>query len=338
MRPAFATLVALAALVAGCGGVEHDQNLAEAVKRTEAAGSVRLEVNGIVTLGKAGIEVSCVGIADYARTRSRLECDFGQRGRMEVRELDGFEYTRFTAEVGTGARWYRSRTQESSLSSFSPERLLKLLRSASQDTQRVGEVARDVSAVHYRLIVDRKAAELGDGPGTTAPVDVWIDEGGLIRRIAIDDPGNSVTIEFFDFGVKVEIEPPSADEVDDHGARADCEPRRAAPIGEQGAIAALRGHGFSVTSEEQGCIGGVVAVLENAPDVFDKEGYVSCFLYEKPPQGSPRTVVRRGTDGADAELVLANLTCMILADSPNGEEKIDPLEEAFAELQRAIRP
>lgn len=29
---------------------------------------------------------------------------------------------------------------------------------------------------------------------------------------------------------------------------------------------------------------------------------------------------------------------MILADSPNAEEKIRPLEQAFEELERAIRP
>ena len=56
------------------------------------------------------------------------------------------------------------------------------------------------------------------------------------------------------------------------------------------------------------------------------------------PADAPTTVARRGVDGADAELRLRNLTCTILTDSPTGEVKIDRLEAAFAELERAIRP
>lgn len=91
-------------------------------------------------------------------------------------------------------------------------------------------------------------------------------------------------------------------------------------------------------SDGRGCFGVVAAVFENAPDDFARQGYVSCFLYAKLPHDAPKSVDRRGTDGGDARLALANLVCTILADSPNAEEKIGPLQDAFAELQRAIRP
>jgi hypothetical protein len=40
----------------------------------------------------------------------------------------------------------------------------------------------------------------------------------------------------------------------------------------------------------------------------------------------------------NARLALANLVCTILADSPDAAEKIAPLQDAFEELERAIRP
>ncbi len=73
-------------------------------------------------------------------------------------------------------------------------------------------------------------------------------------------------------------------------------------------------------------------------DALEREGVVHCFLHEQPENDAPKSVVRRGVDGGDAELLLANLTCMILADSPNAEDMIRPLEQAFEELERAIRP
>jgi hypothetical protein len=122
------------------------------------------------------------------------------------------------------------------------------------------------------------------------------------------------------------------------GAAASCSPDRATPIRELQARTTLRGHGFSVRSETSGpCPGGVAAVLSSRPKDFDEDGSVSCFLYGTPPAGAPTRVVRRGVDGGDAELLLRNLTCTIFTDSPTGEEKIDRLEAAFAELERATR-
>ena len=123
------------------------------------------------------------------------------------------------------------------------------------------------------------------------------------------------------------------------GSAAPCSEEDGRPISEGRARDALRGNGISVSSERFGpCVEGIVGELTNAPDDFKREGSVWCFLHERPGPDATTTVVRRGADGADAELVLQNLECTIFADSPTGEEKIDKLEAAFAELQRAIRP
>jgi hypothetical protein len=82
-----------------------------------------------------------------------------------------------------------------------------------------------------------------------------------------------------------------------------------------------------------------VAAIDNTglPRVLEREGMVMCHLYDEPQSTADATVVQRGVDGGDAELVLANLECMLFTDRPDPEEKIDQLERAFAELERAIR-
>jgi hypothetical protein len=114
---------------------------------------------------------------------------------------------------------------------------LEHVRALGAEPGRVGEEeVRAVPTTHYRAQVDAvretrreleaagwKAAnierylELVDP--TTYQLDVWIDGEGLVRRVTttfdIDDPDSrSVnTAEYFDFGIAVDIQPPSAAEV-----------------------------------------------------------------------------------------------------------------------------
>lgn len=130
----------------------------------------------------------------------------------------------------------------------------------------------------------------------------------------------------------------------DVGGAASCGKGEAAPITETQALRMLRRYGFDMRSEGPVCDAGIAAALRNTPTegdtggVLEREGIVFCHVAMKPAADAPKTVVRSETDGADAELRLANITCTILADSPAGEQKIDPLEQAFADLQRAVQP
>jgi hypothetical protein len=47
------------------------------------------------------------------------------------------------------------------------------------------------------------------------PVEIWVDEEGRTRRYSYHPIGSQETFvwEFFDFGVKVDLEPPPADQV-----------------------------------------------------------------------------------------------------------------------------
>lgn len=120
-----------------------------------------------------------------------------------------------------------------------PTQTLRYLRGASGDFEKVGEEEiRDVATTHYRGTVDlRKAADqlpesaresivrLVELVGkSTFPFDVWVDDEGLARRIKYEQPipdangqnaTMAMTMDFYDFGAEVDVEPPADDEVVD---------------------------------------------------------------------------------------------------------------------------
>jgi hypothetical protein len=120
-----------------------------------------------------------------------------------------------------------------------PTQSLQYLRGASDDFEEVGsEPVRGVDTTHYRGTIDlRKATEhlpedardsiervvelTGVGK---LPFDVWIDDDGLARRVKYEQPlpatggedaSMELTMEFFDFGVDVDVAPPPAEGVID---------------------------------------------------------------------------------------------------------------------------
>jgi hypothetical protein len=125
-----------------------------------------------------------------------------------------------------------------------PSQALAYLRAASDDIQEVGsEEVRGVETTHYRMTVDLARVAAAAPPAQRealqaqidelieksriqdVPTDVWIDEDGLVRRQRLTyenmafAPGvhgdMTMTMELFDFGVDVEVEPPPASQVVD---------------------------------------------------------------------------------------------------------------------------
>jgi hypothetical protein len=343
MRRWFVGVAAAVLLVTGCGAVENERpDLANAVEQTRATESSRIEIRGQEEAEGNTVQITCTGAADYARKLLDISCEHdGEDNAFAMRAIAGAVYVR---DGDTHGKWQRFPDDEDEpVSELSPERLLSMLRGASVETERVGEEAvRGAPAVRYRLRVSCEEAELTDCSGETAPVEVWIGEDDVVRRIWLEDAGFNGTIEFFDFGVAVDMQPPPANQVEDvdelPGART-CEPEGGTPIRASRAIEALRRAGFSVKRDRDACFAGLAAAIDNTgvPRVLEREGIVMCHLYDEPPATATGKVVRRGVDGGDAELVLANLECMIFTDRPDPEERIDPLEKAFAELERAIR-
>jgi hypothetical protein len=124
-----------------------------------------------------------------------------------------------------------------------PAQLLQFLRGTSDDIEELGQAeVRGVETTHYRATVDldeavEGTAEIGELSDEmreqleaeiermknqtdleTLPVDVWLDEDDLVRRIRMDvtfpvegeELGLEMTTDFFDFGVDVDVDPPPA--------------------------------------------------------------------------------------------------------------------------------
>jgi hypothetical protein len=55
---------------------------------------------------------------------------------------------------------------------------------------------------------------LTEGGPKTVPFGLWVDGDGVTHRLRIDERGGAaITIEYYDFGVPVEVTPPPADEI-----------------------------------------------------------------------------------------------------------------------------
>lgn len=159
-----------------------------------------------------------------------------------------------SAVLGKGKRWLKIDVAEVSKaagidistmaqSSQDPSQGLRQLKAVSGQIEKVGEEdVRGVSTTHYRAKIDfskdpslvppaeRAAArasmrQLIKLTGSrTAPVDVWVGEDDLVRRfrqkmkLAIPGAGTSAIeqrFELYDFGTRVDIDVPDADEVAD---------------------------------------------------------------------------------------------------------------------------
>lgn len=340
----------LCLVVAGCGGLESEPNLAKAAERTEAAGSGRFALDGVQAMNGKQAAVTCAGEADYKAKSVRVDCNYADLGKLRAIAIARTSYIRGDWPPGfaTADKWMKSSgdLDDDSLANLSPERLFALLRAASRDTERVGEEdVRGSSTVRYRLTVDCGHAILEcDG---TAPVEVWIDDEGFVRRIGLVDDSGTATFEFFDFGADVDIHAPPADEVVDENevftsesgsssfGPITCADGEAKPIGQALAKRILRSHGFEM--HDFGCL------LTNEPEgdaneVLAREGLVDCGVHAEPPAGASKTVTRSVSNSVDAEFALENLDCTIETDGASGEAQIARLGAAFVELQHAIQP
>ena len=110
--------------------------------------------------------------------------------------------------------------------------LFDFLRGASDGVRDAGrDDVRGIPTTHYEGTLDlRKVVEqappekrellrawleliASDGP-PTVPFGLWVDDDGVARRLRIDqEDGVTTTIEYYDFGVPVEITPPPADAI-----------------------------------------------------------------------------------------------------------------------------
>jgi len=194
-------------------------------------------------------------------TASGPDFDDPSAWKIEAVQDGTVSYVRFPAldeQLPNGKSWIRtdSRTaagqgfdvsQFDQLASNDPRELLDFLQGVSGEIETVGsEVLRGVKTTHYRATIDpleyaklapaEKQQELqslveqmaGQSGLGEIPVDVWLDESGLVRKLTMafsaTQPGTSeqsnvsMTFELYDYGEAVDIALPPQSEVVDASA------------------------------------------------------------------------------------------------------------------------
>lgn len=229
------------------------QAVVDAASNTQAAESARISFSGTLTGG--GADGTITGEGAFAGRQGRMTMDLsgvagGQvAGQMEMIFDELLIYMKFPPEIMQGIpggkEWIKvdlammgeqdafDLQQIMQLSGTDPTQSLDLLRAAGTDFREVGEEeVRGVATTHYQGTVDlekvveqvpeearesyRRLLELSDQ--TEIPIEVWIDEDGLTRRVRYEQTlGDGTTMdltqEYFDFGVEVDVEPPPDEDV-----------------------------------------------------------------------------------------------------------------------------
>ena len=176
------------------------------------------------------------GVFDYEHRRGRfdyapsVEAD---QTAFPSAELDIGGTTYWSLDLLGRKRWLKQNLTSANGNvpgGTSPDRLLAVLVDSSKRIERFStDEIRGVRARQYRARLDNaKALEYG----WLGQLDAWIDADGLVRRLEMPVGAElSVTVDFFDFGVPVDIQTPPAREIVrskqfDGLATADCRNRR----------------------------------------------------------------------------------------------------------------
>jgi hypothetical protein len=242
-------VVALLLALVGCGGEDPAARIQAAQQATLDAGSARFAINQDISGGAAGDQnVTSEGALDFEGRRGRILTEVPDTGlgAGEVETVFDAETVFLRLPEGSAPTpWVRIDLDDAEgipaleqLQQFSsdPSQQLSLLSGVDGDVERVSEEqVRGAQATHYRFTIDlERAAEAAsedsramiseqiDALGVTElPTDLWLDgEGRIVRQayvldLAGDAGEASTAIEFFDFGVAVDVQPPPDAEVTD---------------------------------------------------------------------------------------------------------------------------
>lgn len=236
-------LLALALLATGCGSTIDAQGSGE----SSSADTSRFEM--VLTRTDMRGKVVMTGLADYRNDRGVVRTQFADGADAgesyngnatpgdELRIFGDTSYVQWTVKDDK-TYWVKEVEEpggypDETISPFlgtglDPKQAFQLILAAKGDSKILGEEdVRGAPTTHYRIQVDPKklgehvpAERKPDLEDPTQarpfPVDVWVDDVDRIRRLRIRDEmtgGDSMTTttEFFDFGVEVDVEPPSDD-------------------------------------------------------------------------------------------------------------------------------
>jgi hypothetical protein len=199
--------VAAAVVIAthNAGGGSAQAALARAAARTVAAGSSRFTIKGT--------DFEAEGLMDYVHGRGRIS--YGRDGEVL---LDGdVAYVSWPMPWRPRRTWLRFEdgmgkpdpANVEERAPRDPKGLLESLKSAGHVRDVGAEDVRSTATVHYEGTL-----ELPQVAGTTVRFGVWLDGDGVARRIRLDEEGGeSLTIEYYEFGAPVLVTRPAPSDV-----------------------------------------------------------------------------------------------------------------------------
>ena len=231
-----------------------------AAARTAAAKNAKVDLTGLVSAEGQDINLNGTGAIDFAGKTFQLTLTIPGMGQVEERFVDNVIYVKVPSSSASqfgGKPWLKIDPKTSggsggsnpfgSLDSSNPSQILNTLQGAGKVTKIGDEDVRGTHTVHYRADIDiAKAAEAQKltpeqkqqlqqtlGGQGTIPEDVWLDDQGLVRRLAIDINATTpqttassaptavktkIQMEFYDYGqAATQVTPPPADQVTDFG-------------------------------------------------------------------------------------------------------------------------
>ena len=241
-----------AVALAGCGVSKTIDPVASAATKTQNAGGVKVAMTVATTAGGRSFTVDANGAFDKDQGQLTMNLP-GSGGTAEVRYLtesgDPVVYVNVPAlssQLPGGKSWLRldvakagqalgvDVAQLMNQAGQNPADVLDMLR-ASGSVDEVGtETVNGESTTHYKATIDLKqaAGKIGDraqqmvqhliaeGAPSSLPVDVWIGDDGLVRKLAMNESfaagGSSaaanLSILFSDYGTDVSVTAPPAEQ------------------------------------------------------------------------------------------------------------------------------
>ena len=221
-------LIAASVLVlAGCGSG------ATARSEDATADTARLEL--VITRGGREGRLALRGIYDYRRRQGSLTTTLeGKAGATadtptEVRFFGDRQYSEFESDgttywvagsEGIGIGYPAAAIVPFPEGDADPKESLDRILAAGEEVELGRDEVRGAETTHYRVQVEPKrlSTKVGrplDLAGGPFSVDVWADDAERVRRLRVveDEAAATLTYEFFDFGVDVDVERPSADQI-----------------------------------------------------------------------------------------------------------------------------
>lgn len=246
LRRALALLLLVLPLVACGGDATSLDPVAQAAEKTRDVAGARFVMTATITEGGETLRFSGPGeIADHGRTlHMRMSMPAAILG---MKGLSGKDVTFDVVGRGkwfyfrggpfselAGGKWVRMRDDDPSfdIGQNDPSKMLQFLRATSKVEERGSERIRGVETTHYdaRIQLDKVAERVSpdaeralrravEGGGIKElPIEVWIGDDGLVRRLTMDwhPRGSSIVtqIDLFDFG-DVHIAVPDANDAVD---------------------------------------------------------------------------------------------------------------------------